>query len=107
VASIFACTDVCGITTVHRTPWRDAARASAWPWLPDEWVTTPAARRAKIDQIRPRGDHWGQEHVADDAVCRSSYVGELDQCGGGGCGHVARLPEAEEVQTFGPFVPCR
>ena len=26
------------------TPSRRAARATPWAWLPDEWLTTPAAR---------------------------------------------------------------
>ncbi len=35
-----------GITTTAWTPSRRAARATPWPWLPDEWLTTPAARAA-------------------------------------------------------------
>ena len=34
-----------GMTTTHGMPSRRAAYATAWPWLPDECVTTPARPR--------------------------------------------------------------
>ena len=33
-----------GMTTTARMPSSDAARATPWAWLPDEYVMTPRAR---------------------------------------------------------------
>ena len=38
-----------GITTVQGIPSAAAAQASAWPWLPEEWVQTPPSGRPPVD----------------------------------------------------------
>ena len=35
------------MTTVAATPRTRAAAATAWPWLPEEWVTTPRSAWAE------------------------------------------------------------
>ena len=39
--SIFTAGVDSGMTTTARSPKRRAANATAWPWLPLDWVTTP------------------------------------------------------------------
>src|SRR5581483_4156211 len=54
IASTFTAGDVDGITTVAGMPARNAAKASALPWLPDEWVTTAVGERAVTALTAPR-----------------------------------------------------
>jgi len=46
VPSTFTAGAVVGMTTMAGIENRAAAQATAWPWLPDEYVTTPRARTA-------------------------------------------------------------
>ena len=51
VASRFTREEPSGMTTVTGTPRILPASASAWPWLPLEWVITPAARAAESSRL--------------------------------------------------------
>ena len=46
MAATLAGLDPAGITTTAWPPVSAAARATAWPWLPELTASTPAARRA-------------------------------------------------------------